>query len=191
MFISNSNFLSALAIAAVLAATVALGHVTEQQETVAEFAPNPTSEWFGAGGVFLEVRGTIHQYATGKASVFFMMLGEAQPLTLTWASKNENPWSVAGQGALPRDAAAEIGGVQTIAFRLRVHQLHHETQNARLEILQGDEWRVVMEEKNIFAGGVLDWFKQGGEVAMGIVGPVEVLDTQVKIKRIGTTLLVL
>ena len=191
MFISNSSFLSAFATAAVLAAAVTLGHVTEQQESVAEFAPNPPPEWMESQGTFLEVRGTMHQYATGKASVFFMMLGEAKPLTLTWASKNENPWGVAGQGALPRDAAAEIGGVQSVTFRLRVYQLHHATQNARLEILNGGDWQVVMEERNILAGGVRDWVNQGGEVATGVVGPVEVLDTQVEIKRIGTILLVL
>ena len=189
MFISK-RLPSMLATAAVLAAAVTLGHVTEQQETVSEFTPNPPPEWIQSHGTFLEVRGTIHQYATGKTSVFFLMLDEAQPLTLAWVSKNENSWSVAGQGALPRDAAAEIGGVQTISFRLRVHQLHHASQNARLEILQDDEWRVVMEEKNILAGGVMEWVKQGGEVSTGIVGPVEMLDTQVSIKRIGTTLLV-
>jgi len=190
MFISNLSFFPVITTAAVFTVAVMAGHITEQQESVAEFTPNPPPEWIESRGTFLEVRGTIHQYATGKASVFFMMLGEAKPLTLTWVSKNENSWGVAGQGALPRDAAPEISSIQTITFRLRVHQLHHATQNARLEIFQGGDWRVVMEEKNILAGGVLDWVGQGGEVTTGIVGPVEVLDTQVKIKRIGTTLLV-
>ena len=190
MFIRTQSFMFAFSTAAVLAAAVAVGHATEHQETVSEFTPNPPLEWMESRGTFLEVRGTIHQYATGKASIFFMLLDGAQPLTLTWVSKNENSWGVAGQGALPRDAAPEISSIQTITFRLRVHQLHHATQNARLEIFQGGDWRVVMEEKNILAGGVLDWVGQGGEVTTGIVGPVEVLDTQVKIKRIGTTLLV-
>ena len=178
------------AAAAGLVAAAMAAHVSENRETLAAFAPSPPPGWVAENGAFLEVRGTLHQYATGKAGVFFRMLDEAQPLALTWVSNGENPlWELARQGGLPRDAAPEQGGVQTITFRLRIHRLHLATQSARLEVLQNGEWREVLVERNISVNGVWEWIAQGGVLATGATGPVEVLDTSVRVLRAGTMLL--
>ena len=167
-------------------------------ERVEEVAGLAAAQWLEEAGAGLEVKGTFVQHEAGEASVVIRMFDSKRPVVLAW--HGAAGFQCVRQGGLAANVpeVSTASGPQVVKWRLRARGVNNAAQWIFLEVQnEAGEYVEVFREQWVLQG-VREWLEGahgkleevGGILTVGIAGPVALRDTQVRVARDGTVLLV-
>jgi len=160
---------------------------TSNVERVENVAPHTAPVWKEGAGSYIEIVSTLEQTDNGEASVLFRMPGSDAPLAWVWQSGVPGAQLIA-PGGLPVNTETQTPGVpKTLTLRVRIRSLNTPVQRLILETQQPDGGWLKVMEKNWTLTRVREWVEEDlGVLRIGVVGPVEIKNTHVRVMRDGT-----
>ena len=201
--LGKTTLQSSIKILLIIALTALAGTVAFSNTLIGGFAGSVNKErieqvaglvapvWEDVIGMNVEVVFTLTQTAVGEATAVIRLLDEKRPLTLVFHSTAG--FQLVPPGGLLENTPANPsqGGPQTCTIKLRVHHLKSAVQTIVLSELQPDGKFLPMLIKTMALRDTLrPWVEAGGELTVGLAGPIKISDADVKIFREGTLLLV-